>query len=138
MNIILQQQPTADSCMVTCLAMVINEPVQQVYDQWHPELFDKTCWLDDVLDRYYIPYFYGQPRKAKLTSGFVYFLTVASLNIEGGLHQILLKHDAKGNVTIYDPVKGRPGTRSYVVGLPENPSEVTLITWVVDLALPIF
>lgn len=137
MEIVWQQQPTPDSCMVTCLAMAVNKNVQEMYDQHHDELYEKRYWLDDVLDCYDVPYFYGHPKKNGLLSGFVYFITVASLNIEGGLHQILVKRDRDGVTTLYDPVKGREGKRYYVYGDSTAPDNVSLITWVIDLIIPI-
>ncbi|SQA60902.1 Uncharacterised protein [Raoultella planticola] len=75
----------------------------------------KPIWLDDALDYYKIPYFYGSQRKAELLYGFIYFLTVPSLNIQGGLHQILMSLTADRGIEVFDPVMGRPGAKYYVL-----------------------
>ena len=59
-----QMQPTFNTCMATCVAMVAGQPVDEVVERWHQKFHDKTDWLDDALDYYKIPYFYGSQRKA--------------------------------------------------------------------------
>ncbi|EKT1915841.1 hypothetical protein QDY88_001012 [Escherichia coli] len=59
-----QMQPTFNTCMATCVAMVASQPVDEVVERWHQKFHDKTDWLDDALDYYKIPYFYGSQRKA--------------------------------------------------------------------------
>jgi hypothetical protein len=67
-----QQQPTFNTCMATCVAMVAGQPVDEVVARWHQAFHDKTDWLDDALDYYKIPYFYGSHRiqaSSNVTSG---------------------------------------------------------------------
>ncbi|EPK0710199.1 hypothetical protein [Enterobacter hormaechei] len=132
-----QQQPTFNTCMATCVAMVAGQPVDEVVSRWHQAFHDKTDWLDDALDYYKIPYFYGSQRKAELLHGFIYFLTVPSLNITGGLHQILISLTAERGIEVFDPAKGRPGAKSYVYGDPKSEDEVSLISWCIDLSIPV-
>lgn len=135
--ITFQQQPTEDTCMITCLAMLLDRPVREMMDKYHDLLYKKEIWLDDILDDFKIPYFYGHPRKAQLNQGFVYLLTVASLNIQGGLHEILLEFDRSRNITVFDPNKGKEGIKYYVYGDPKNDNEVSLVTWTIDLGIGI-
>ena len=123
--------------MATCVAMVAGQPVDEVVARWHQAFHDKTDWLDDALDYYKIPYFYGSQRKAELLYGFIYFLTVPSLNITGGLHQILISLTAERGIEVFDPAKGRPGAKSYVYGDPKSEDEVSLISWCIDLSIPV-
>ena len=111
-----QQQPTHNSCMSACVAMISNQSVTEVVEQWHDKFHSKAAWLDDAMDHYSIPYFYGHPKKAELLSGFIYFLTVPSLNIVGGQHQILAAVKEGPVVEIFDPAKGRDGAKYYVYG----------------------
>lgn len=132
-----QTQPTYNTCMATCVAMVAGKHVDEVVARWHESFHAKTEWLDDALDYYKIPYFYGCQRRAELLFGFVYFLTVPSLNITGGLHQILVALTNERGIEVFDPVKGRPGAKNYVYGKPTSANEVSLISWCVDLSVPI-
>ena len=132
-----QQQPTHNSCMSACVAMISSQPVTDVVAQWHDKFHSKEAWLDDALDHYNIPYFYGHPKKAELLPDFVYFLTVPSLNIVGGLHQILVAVKKGLVVEILDPAKGREGAKYYVYGECRNSEECELISWSIDLAVPV-
>lgn len=132
-----QTQPTFNTCMSACIAMVAGQPVDEVVSRWHQSFHDKTDWLDDALDYYKIPYFYGSQRRAELLYGFIYFLTVPSLNITGGLHEILVSLTADRGIEVFDPVKGRPGAKHYVYGEVTSPYEVCLHSWCVDLSVPV-
>ena len=132
-----QQQPTFNTCMSACIAMASGQPVDEVVERWHQNFHDKTDWLDDALDYYKIPYFYGSQRRAELLYGFIYFLTVPSLNIQGGLHQILVSLTAERGIEVFDPVKGRPGAKHYVYGERCSDDEVSLISWCIDLSIPV-
>ena len=123
--------------MSACVAMVSNQPVGEVVAQWHDKFQNREAWLDDAMDHYDIPYFYGSPKKAALLTGFIYFLTVPSLNIVGGLHQILATVEKDAVVGIFDPAMGREGCKHYVYGPATNPGECELISWSVDLAIPV-
>lgn len=132
-----QMQPTFNTCMATCVAMVAGQPVDEVVERWHQKFHDKTDWLDDALDYYKIPYFYGSQRKAELLYGFIYFLTVPSLNIKGGLHQILMSLTAERGIEVFDPAMGRPGSKYYVWGEAQNDDQFGVISWCVDLSVPV-
>lgn len=131
-----QQQPTFNTCMSACVAMVAGQPVAEVVERWHQSFHDKADWLDDALDYYKIPYFYGSQRRCELLYGFIYFLTVPSLNIQGGLHQILVSLTADRGIEVFDPARGRPGSKYYVYGIPTSDDEVELISWCIDLSIP--
>lgn len=132
-----QTQPTFNTCMSTCVAMIAGQPVNEVVERWHQAFHDKADWLDDALDYYKIPYFYGSQRKGALHEGFIYFLTVPSLNIQGGLHQILVSLTADRGIEVFDPVKGRDGSKYYVYPNPQNDDEVRLHSWCIDLSVPV-
>lgn len=132
-----QQQPTFNTCMSACVAMISGQPVNDVVAQWHDKFHSKEAWLDDALNHYSIPYFYGHPKKAELLPGFIYFLTVPSLNIVGGTHQILAAVKEGPVVEIFDPAKGRDGAKYYVYGECHSPGECELISWSIDLAIPV-
>lgn len=132
-----QQQPTENSCMSACVAMVSAQPVKDVVQRWHDAFHDRSEWIDDALDFYKIPYFYGHPRNGELLYGFVYFLTVPSLNVKGGLHQVLMSLTAdRKNIEVLDPNMGRDGCKYYVWGPEKAEDQATIISWTVDIAVP--
>lgn len=132
-----QQQPTKNSCMSACVAMISGAPVENVMLQWHDAFHDKSAWLDDALDFYKIPYLYGSQRKGELLYGFIYFLTVPSLNIKGGLHQVLMSLTADRGIEVFDPNMGRPDTLYYVYGPAKSDDQFDLNSWCIDLAIPV-
>lgn len=131
-------QPTKDSCMATCIAMIAGVDENEAYAEWHEKFQCRAAWLDTALDRYGIPYMYGSPRSATLLRGFIYLLSVPSLNIQAGLHQVVASLPRNGEIQILDPVKGREGSLHYVYGTPEGGGEVEIKSWSVDLIIPIF
>lgn len=101
-------QPTSDSCMTTCLAMILNKDVKWIKEH-HERIFNYHKWHDDYLREANIPFYYGSPRSATIGGNVLALLTVASLNNIGGLHQILVEHRNDGVITaVFDPAKGRP------------------------------
>lgn len=129
-------QPTKDSCMATCIAMLVGIDENKAYAEWHHKFQNRSSWLDTALDKYGIPYLYGSPRSATLLYGFAYLLTVPSLNIQGGLHQVIAILCKEGGVEIFDPVKGRGGLY-YVYESPAGDKEVEIKSWAIDLAIPL-
>ena len=113
MPIVLQQQPTSESCLPTCVAMSMGLKVED---------------LGVPLDRGHAPYEFGVwyaergvwLRKLPITDGFaepfipgyLYLLEVRSLNDVGIDHAILLDM-RDGTSRIFDPNTGRPGKRRY-------------------------
>lgn len=136
--IIHKTQPTWDSCMATCIAMVAGIDENESYSKWHKRFQNRTAWLDTALDDYNIPYMYGNPRSAALLRGFVYLLAVPSLNIQAGLHQVVAFLPRCGDIQILDPVKGRKDSLYYVYGEPQDDAEVSIKSWSIDLIIPIF
>lgn len=59
------------------------------------------------------------------------------MNIVGGLHQVIAVLVEGEEPVFLDPVMGRPGSKYYVFGEPKTDSEVSIISWTVDLAVPL-
>lgn len=132
------KQPTANSCVSACLAMLLNKPVQEVMAEFHDKYYNG--WQITVYDYLVkngvecIPYSGGGDER--ITSGNVYLATVASLNIPGSLHQIILDL-SDGKFVIHDPIKGWPGKKFYV-GPDEDPEQegaFIIHSWSVDLLI---
>lgn len=131
-------QPTKDSCMATCLAMVIGISAEEALKMYHADLQSYKIWFDDVLENYRIPYYYGSPRSSRISGNVLCFATVASLNMPGMLHQILIQN-VDGKFTVYDPAKGRTGAKYYIPHTegPETGLAKHLQSWTLDLILPL-
>lgn len=115
--IVLQQQPTACSCTVTCIAMAIGEPVQSLgitvkrpcgIDQFGVWLAERGIWLERI------------PEGAAFLNDAVYLVSARSLNMVGSDHCVLL--DTRGRPTndnprsgwrCFDPNDGREGKKIY-------------------------
>uniref|UniRef100_A0AAU8GEL9 Peptidase C39 domain-containing protein n=1 Tax=Salmonella phage vB_SEnST11_KE23 TaxID=3161174 RepID=A0AAU8GEL9_9CAUD len=131
-------QPTKDSCMATCLAMVIGISAEEALKMYHTDLQLYKIWFDDVLEKLHIPYYYGSPRSSRISGNVLCFATVASLNMPGMLHQILIQ-SVDGELTVYDPAKGRSGSKYYIPHTegPETELAKHLQSWTLDLILPL-
>lgn len=115
--IVHQSQPLDDACVSTCLAMLLRVPAQQVIDDFHhqyvaDEILPSGYLLDKGLPfrRYYVE------ERANLLPNRVYLTTVPSLNIEHGLHQILIvtgDFDERCMIQVFDPQLGNPDKNAY-------------------------
>ncbi|HBT0444797.1 TPA: hypothetical protein MA058_003453 [Klebsiella pneumoniae] len=131
-------QPTKDSCMSTCLAMVVGISAKESYDKYHTKLQKYEIWFDTILDEYKIPYYYGSPRSSRLSGTVLCFATVPSLNIQGVFHQILIQYE-EGKFTVFDPAQGRGGAKYYIPSNQkiDNELQVHLESWLIDLVIPL-
>lgn len=140
-KIVHQKQPTRNCCTSTCLAMILNRPVQEVYDEFHDHWYNKhDKSVQDYLDALIaggenISYRTAQPSEMnRLHSGGLYLCTVPSLNVPGGLHHIVIDfRDDK--FIVYDPIKGWEGSKFYV-GHDEDPDQegaFVIHTWIKDI-----
>ncbi len=131
-------QPTNDTCMTTCLAMILDKDVAWIKAH-HEDIFNYRKWHDDYLREAGIPFYYGSPRSGRLSGNVLALLTVASLNHLGGLHQILVEHRNNGTIEIFDPAKGRPMTKYYVPRgcIKDLSKQVELESWTIDLIIPL-
>lgn len=103
-----QTQLLHNSCVSACLAMALGVDQQKVIDEFHGEYVSGEIHPSEYLNEKGIPlqpYTFGVEYQVDPDKLWVYFLTVPSLNVVGGLHQILLVWGA-GNDWVYDPAKG--------------------------------
>jgi len=109
-----QQQPTNNSCVSTCIAMILNQPVDQIIKEFHKDYLNQEINVDEYL------HIRGIKCRPLMSTGSVmiweriYFLSVPSLNVLGYWHQILGYFDNDGNFKIQDPNKGREDKLYYV------------------------
>jgi hypothetical protein len=70
----------------------------------------------------------------KLVPGRVYLLRTPSLNILGCFHEVIL--DWRGDKPeVLDPAQGNPDQMYYTAGLPGDPLEIRLTSWIVEFVV---
>lgn len=73
-----QTQPTANSCMATCVAMILDKPVSEVIEQYHDGLVNQDLPIAYILDQYNVTYSLKYSIDVTMNPGFVYILCVPS------------------------------------------------------------
>lgn len=117
MKTILTQltQPTKFSCVTTCLAMLLGHDIPDgVVAKYHPQFFSGAMSVYQIMDELGIQY--RRPQRSKeheLKKGKTYLVSVPSLNISGGLHQVIFQITQSWNIVVFDPAQGRKGRRFY-------------------------
>lgn len=113
-----QTQTLPNNCVSACLAMITGLPVAEVTAAFHDPYH-----AHDMLPSQFLANFGIQATRhyaeevAGLTSGCVHLVTVPSLNIQHGLHNILVVYECDADdtdkVTVFDPNKSRDGRTFY-------------------------
>lgn len=127
-HLLQRQQPDGQTCMATCLAMLLDMDTAECVARYHDKLYSQDFWFDDILDEHNIPYEYGHPARGKLYQGHVYLATVPSLNNAGGTHQIVIDY-SHDEYVVLDPNIGRDVKEYAEDGF-------NLLGWCIDLILP--
>lgn len=132
----LVQQPTPDSCTSACLSMLTNVDVNDVVSSFHNDWKSLKSNPSEFLSHNGIRHSVNKDVFShKVNWGNVYLLTVPSLNIEGGLHHILL--DLTGDFeSVLDPNNGKEGKKYYTGWSCEAAGlQVQLTSWMVDIEI---
>ena len=113
-EIIHQRQPTHNSCMSTCFAMLADIPVQSVIDKWHEHIWtvqqgERKCF--DDLGIVAVPV---STVVRSLYRGCVYLIAAQSLNHPQSCHQIILDCRWDDGYKIFDPQFGNADAKYYV------------------------
>lgn len=128
-----QTQPTMNTCFSTCLAMIKAEPAGCVIDQIHDWYFAGNVSTREALDRVGIPFeSFDTADLPFFQKDGAYLVAVPSLNMPGGLHQILVEC-FDGRMTVLDPAAGVDGWKHYVADLTEGyENEIKLYGYMID------
>ena len=110
-----QTQPCTVSCVATCLAMLVDEPVQGLIERFHARYRAGATSMRQLLDELEVPFrSFDSCDLPMLNESGAYLISVPSLNIQGGMHQIIIEVDATGvDYFVHDPVKGLEGKMYY-------------------------
>lgn len=102
-----QTQPCPVSCVATCIAMITGCPVDLVVDQFHREYRKGDLSIGDMLRSIGLAFkSFDSAERQSLDEDGVYLVSVPSLNIQGGMHQVVIEM-ADGEWTVLDPNLGR-------------------------------
>jgi len=98
MNIIHQKQPTHDTCVSTCIAMLLNVPVEEVVKDFHDRYMNHEINIDDYLLQNDLEVEPLLPSYWQAEFDNIYIASVPSLNKKASLHQIII--DTRNNESI--------------------------------------
>ena len=113
MNLKHQTQPTVNSCVSTCLAMILDVPAEQVIKEFHDPYMAQTREIDEYLHSKNIKCRPLLSVGNTILGDRIYIFSVPSLNMDAMFHQILGYYQGD-NFKIADPNQGREGRRYYV------------------------
>ncbi len=99
----LQKQPTPVTCVQTCLAMALGVPVEQVIARYGDRPMNQQ-WLCHALNE--CGFLWNQFMHGTWVCSGYYLLAVPSLNVRGGMHEIIVHYDMDrgcSGITVFDP-----------------------------------
>lgn len=121
--------------------MITGIPIDEVISEFHDDWIDgqKTNPSDFLFKRGFEHSKEKFVWNNRIYGGYVYLLTVSSLNIVGGLHHIIFDANQEIGKRVFDPCKGRTDKLYYIDWIVDevNKNEVKLSSWVVDLEIEI-
>lgn len=136
MNINHQQQPTWNTCVSACIAMILNKPADEVVSEFHEDYYEEKLDADEYLQSKGVDC-EVLLTNAKLETGYIYLCSVPSLNLQARTHMIVL--DMREECwSLYDPNKGKEGKLYFVPNIPDEEvegNEVKLITAAPDIRI---
>lgn len=135
------QQPTPDTCMSACLAMITGVQVEDIVSNYH-QRFKDGLPLHSALADFGMDCSVNSDIYAGMNGEGVYLLIVPSLNIKAVHHQIIYvieKSDTDDYYhQIFDPNKNKDSRQWYEVSpSADNNSEVGLGAFIVECSIPI-
>ena len=134
MEIIHFIQPTWNSCVSTCLAMILNEHPADIIRQFHDRFMAHETEIGGYLDEKGVPTTTGLATDRMDWDG-VYLISVPSLNKQALMH-LLVADTRADEVRVYDPNAGKPGKRYYIHGRHASSEyEVELASYFIDLKI---
>lgn len=126
-----QTQPCPVSCVVTCVAIITGWPVEAVKKRFHVRYRETDLTLGGIFRELNIPFTNFQTADSPSIGDLdgVILVGVPSLNIQGGMHQIVINmYQESMEWSVYDPNEGMEGKLFYsaVPNDPEIPNRVML------------
>lgn len=123
-----QAQPCPVSCVATCFAMIAGVPVG-VFMGLHEEYRASRLSLRQALDRLGIPFrSYDSANRNSLGDEGVFLASVPSLNIQGGMHQVVIEMLDDADWRVYDPNQGRDDRLYYTSLVDAGDDRAVILT----------
>lgn len=111
----IQTQPCPVSCVATCFAMVAGIPASIMAEKFHARYRNDEISIGDILRELEIPFSdYPSSDRNSFRDEGVYLVSVPSLNIRGGMHQIVIEMTSEGLWSVFDPNYDRCDRLFYV------------------------
>lgn len=118
-----QQQPTGKSCVSTCLAMLLDKPVQEVIDEFHADYSNGDNDEDKYLESKGLICRALWSNHRTLEEGKLYLVSIPSLNLVAYTHEIIFDWRDPTEFKVIDPNMGKEGKKYYVWKLAEDLKE---------------
>ena len=129
----LQKQCISKGCVSACLAMLTNQPVEQVTEEFHKAYVERLTDIADYLQNHNVEIIRTANREL-IEFEKVYLLMVPSLNTLGLFHEVIL--DTRNHqIQLYDPA--REGSQQYTVDKDAGPGFTRLTSWIIDYEITV-
>lgn len=108
------QQTLDNNCTSACIAMITGLDISAITAEFHKDYIGMRVDTPEYLDGLGFSYRRCLAAERKLHPGYVYLVAVPSLNIKGGMHNIVIQTslDAERWYVI-DPNEGKEGKEIY-------------------------
>jgi hypothetical protein len=107
--------------------MLTGKPVDQVVEQFHTAYRETDLSIGDMLRDLNIDFTdYRSSERQSITADGVYLCGVPSLNIQGGMHEVIIEMVDDGEWTVLDPNMGRGDRLYYAAGPTDDPLSVQM------------
>lgn len=141
--LVSQSQPCQESCVSTCLAMVLGLSAEHVRNRWNDKYHKESLSLSSIFEELGLKWEAVDPltREGPTVPG-IYFLSVPSLNYQAGMHQILgeVFKDEEGKIlwNLADPQYENKPYLYYSAGkIEEDERSVAIKGYTIDCFIPI-
>lgn len=121
------KQICADSCVSACMSMILNIPIEKIWQSFHEEYLNGDALPEDFMTDNGMPYRPCLTGERMPADGKHYMAVAPSLNIEGGMHCVVLEYAGEpGMFNVLDPNDGRAGAKTYTTWTPPEPGQSVL------------
>jgi hypothetical protein len=104
------------NCMSACIAMVTGIDIDRVTKEFHKGYCDCNIDPHEYLAYVGMPFRRCMAGERGLMHNHIYFMCVPSLNIQGGLHEVVAQINNDGTWYILDPNMGKENRKVYIAG----------------------
>lgn len=103
-----QTQPCKFSCVATSLAILTGGHAQVMHARFHARYWEGRLSIGDALRELGIPFkSFDSAERNSIETPAIYLCGVPSLNVVGGMHQLVIEVVGDVDWRVYDPAQGR-------------------------------